>query len=602
MKPLAPLAALGLSLYFAAFACAHDLAAGADHPHYDTTARPPEKVTPGFFAQVETGATRRVATPGAVAKTPAQAAAFAAFAPRVNVRWDERFLFVESNGMPAHSMMVGITAWQQQVPLPQNYTGANAWRFPLVPVPAKEPRSIKGQFLRGAIALAANGIPIFNPQNNRGEISADIGELDQWGGHCGRADDYHYHAAPLHLQAAVGKGMPIAYALDGYAIFGLTEPDGSAPAGLDVFSGHTTAALGYHYHASTKYPFVNGGFHGEVVEREQQVDPQPRAQPVRRDQPPLHGAKITAFETTGNRCKLSYEVGGEKRAILYAVDADGSVPFEFQNGSAGTTKETYTRREGGPRSPNDTPPPRETRELSPTPANAAPHTSGFILRSPVVQEGGELPKEFTGDGVGVTPPLEWTGAPAGTKNFALLMSHIPGPGDVRWYWTLYDIPATTTSLTKAVSGVGKVGTGFKGEVGYEPPHSKGPGKKIYTLTLYALSAEPKLSVPPAQVNRDVLLAAIKDITLASTELNVSCTRTGDTTAEPVAPRGNNAPPVRDNAPGGRPPRPEFGALDLNHDGTLDADEIRKAPESLKKLDRNGDGKITDDEVRPPRRD
>ena len=61
----------------------------------------------------------------------------------------------------------------------------------------------KNQFLRGAIALAVNGIPIFNPQNNGGEVSADIGELDQWGGHCGRADDYHYHVAPLHLQSVV---------------------------------------------------------------------------------------------------------------------------------------------------------------------------------------------------------------------------------------------------------------------------------------------------------------------------------------------------------------------------------------------------------------
>ena len=132
--------------------------------------------------------------------------------------------------MPAHNMMVGITAWQQQVPLPQPYTGDNAWRIPLNPVPAKTPVAIRNRFLRGAIALAANGIPIFNPQNNRGEVSQDIGELDQWGGHCGRADDYHYHAAPLHLQTVLGQRLPIAYALDGYPIFGLSEPDGSAPA------------------------------------------------------------------------------------------------------------------------------------------------------------------------------------------------------------------------------------------------------------------------------------------------------------------------------------------------------------------------------------
>jgi hypothetical protein len=38
------------------------------------------------------------------------------------------------------------------------------------------------------------------------------------GGHSGKADDYHYHIAPLHLQALIGADKPIAYALDGYAI------------------------------------------------------------------------------------------------------------------------------------------------------------------------------------------------------------------------------------------------------------------------------------------------------------------------------------------------------------------------------------------------
>ena len=122
---------------------------------------------------------------------PRQAAPFEKFSPKTSVRWDEKYLYVESNGMPAHPMMVGITSWQQQVPLPQRYTGDNAWRIPLSPVASANPVSIKGRFLRGAIALAANGIPIFNPQNNRGEVAAEIGELDKWGGHCGRADDYH---------------------------------------------------------------------------------------------------------------------------------------------------------------------------------------------------------------------------------------------------------------------------------------------------------------------------------------------------------------------------------------------------------------------------
>ena len=168
---------------------------------------PPDTFQPASLAEADLIADeRRAFTPDA-ATAPVQVAlanlapitiapaaslitsVFDRFAPRVKTRSDGRFIYVESDGLPAHGMMVGITSWQQQVPLPQPYSGANAWRIPLHPIPARQPQTIKNHFLRGAIALAANGIPIFNPQNNRGEISQDIGELDQWGGHCGRADD-----------------------------------------------------------------------------------------------------------------------------------------------------------------------------------------------------------------------------------------------------------------------------------------------------------------------------------------------------------------------------------------------------------------------------
>jgi hypothetical protein len=111
-----------------------------------------------------------------------QAAPFKAFAPFVSTRWDDRWLYVESDGLPhvpggtkpgtfvfSHPMMVGITAWQQQVPLPQSYRGANAWQIPLKPELADTPVSAKEQLFRGAIALAANGVPIFNPIKNDGK-------------------------------------------------------------------------------------------------------------------------------------------------------------------------------------------------------------------------------------------------------------------------------------------------------------------------------------------------------------------------------------------------------------------------------------------------
>src|SRR5262249_12360977 len=59
------------------------------------------------------------------------------------------------------------------------------------------------------------------------------------------------------------------------------------------------------------------------------------------------------------------------------------------------------------------------------------------------------------------------------------------------------------------------------------------------------------------------------------------------------------PPPR--AGGRRPPAPAIvGALDANHDGVIDADEIANAAAVLKTLDKNGDGQLTPDEFMGPR--
>ena len=61
----------------------------------------------------------------------------------VKTRWDKDTLFVESNGLPEHNMMVGIIDWQQQVPLPQPFTGSNSWKIPLQPKLADKPLNAK---------------------------------------------------------------------------------------------------------------------------------------------------------------------------------------------------------------------------------------------------------------------------------------------------------------------------------------------------------------------------------------------------------------------------------------------------------------------------
>ena len=195
-----------------------------------------------------------------------------------------------------------------------------------------------------------------------------------------------------------------------------------------------------------------------------------------------------------------------------------------------------------------------------TPAALSGQKSGgaFVLRSSEVTNGGTLPKDYTGDGTSATLPLEWSNAPLGTKSFALIMHHVPPEGGFKWYWVLYNIPAVTHSLPKNVKGVGTLGNNsVNRRLEYAPPHSKGPGPKTYIFTVYALSAPPQITVPPAEVNREVLLAAMKDKLLASAELSVVYSRPEGATSQdedrgPGLDRARNRP---DGSAGGeRPPR------------------------------------------------
>ncbi len=147
--------------------------------------------------------------------------------------------------------------------------------------------------------------------------------------------------------------------------------------------------------------------------------------------------------------------------------------------------------------------------------------SNFVLRSPEATDGGTLPVECSCDGDNSTLPLEWSGEPAGTQSFALVMYTVPAPGESHWYWVLYDIPSAVHTLARNGRGIGTLGNNsVNGRTEYAPPCSKGPGPKLYSFTLYALSAWPTLVVPPAQVSRDVLLQGIQDVTLASASLNL----------------------------------------------------------------------------------
>ena len=313
----------------------------------DTTAA--TAVGPATTARANTASTTTTTSePAPTTSTGAAStdrlAGFAEFAETVKVTREGEWWLVESNGMPAHNMMVGITSWQQQVPVPQPYSGANSWKVPAAPKFAAVPVSARTSLYRGAIALAANGVPIFNALNNRGDDAFLFGELDKWGGHAGRADDYHYHVAPLHLTATVGRDKPIAVALDGYAVYGETEPDGSAVGRLDEYNGHDHGSLGYHYHGTRTYPYINGGLRGIVTVSGDQVEPQPRTNPFRPSLEPLNGATITSFTSpSSGSFVLGYSSPSGAGEVAYTVSS-AEVAFTFTKPDGSVTRERYARR------------------------------------------------------------------------------------------------------------------------------------------------------------------------------------------------------------------------------------------------------------------
>jgi len=125
----------------------------------------------------------------------------------------------------------------------------------------------------------------------------------------------------------------------------------------------------------------------------------------------------------------------------------------------------------------------------------------FTLTSPDVKPGATLAarhvfNSFGCSGQNVSPALRWSGAPAGTKSYAVTAYDPDAPtGSGWWHWVVYDIPASTTSLAAGSAGGGKEGNtdfGSKGYGGPCPPPGDKPHR--YVFTVFALKTD-KLDVP-----------------------------------------------------------------------------------------------------------
>ena len=136
----------------------------------------------------------------------------------------------------------------------------------------------------------------------------------------------------------------------------------------------------------------------------------------------------------------------------------------------------------------------------------------FTLRCTAFGDGAPIPAQFTCDGANVEPPLHWSGAPEGTRSFALILDDPDAPGGTFTHWLLYDVPASAT----AVNGEGASLRNDFGRDGYGGPcPPRGHGSHRYVFTLYAVNV-PSLTLRGR--TRTSLEHALRDHTLGVARL------------------------------------------------------------------------------------
>ncbi|MCX8017701.1 MAG: YbhB/YbcL family Raf kinase inhibitor-like protein [Rhodocyclaceae bacterium] len=117
----------------------------------------------------------------------------------------------------------------------------------------------------------------------------------------------------------------------------------------------------------------------------------------------------------------------------------------------------------------------------------------LVLASPAFAHGGEIPTRYTCEGADLSPPLIWTGLPAGTKSLALIVDDPDAPDPaapkMTWvHWVLYNLPPTAEGLAEGVETL-PAGT-LEGINDWQRTGYGGPcppiGRHRYFHKLYAL--------------------------------------------------------------------------------------------------------------------
>ncbi len=278
----------------------------------------------------------------------------AGFGDKVSVTCDAGYALIASDTYPAHSLMNGITGTNDQVPVP-----APGYVSPIPLVPAK---ATTVTTIDAALAVAVNGVPIYDYTsqglNNPAvyDPAADTkltGELDVCNGHSGRGDDYHYHAAPTCMMAAMANKGPaaiIGWAFDGYPIYGNTAPDGSMlPAGsLDDCNGMADATFGFRYHTSDNHPYIVQCLDGQVdLTRAPRVAPLMAATPgpgkPPGTKPPGGVTSLALVEAADGTRTMTYQWSGQTYSIQYKPSSTPNCwDFAEKSYTTGGVLQTHT--------------------------------------------------------------------------------------------------------------------------------------------------------------------------------------------------------------------------------------------------------------------
>lgn len=141
----------------------------------------------------------------------------------------------------------------------------------------------------------------------------------------------------------------------------------------------------------------------------------------------------------------------------------------------------------------------------------------MTLSSTAFSEGGKIPDIYSCDGKDIAPDLTWSGAPGGTKSFALIVDDPDAPSGLWTHWVLFNIPANVTKLTSnaAVPEGALTGNNSWDRAKYNgpcPPYNK---THRYSFKLYALDTLLKL---PAGASAAQVMSASAQHVLGQVEL------------------------------------------------------------------------------------